>query len=275
GDFDRALALKENVRRKMDEQFNFVTYMQSLAFSAWSYSYTGRWDEAVEDGQKALSAAEEFSDNSLISLAALPILTAYVLKGDVHRGIEYGELAVEKAPTPFDKALTHLFLGWAWCRAGEPSKGIDAMASADQIARTGGNIPFNIITLWYLADGYRLAGQYDKSRQTGKELLELTEHCGSRPFQGISHLLTGEIAVKTNPDQAEAWLRQSISIFRETKMENFLALAYAGYGRLHKLQGNVEQAREYLTKALEILERLGTLIEPEKVREELAGLSGC
>ena len=31
-------------------------------------------------------------------------------------------------------------------------------------------------------------------------------------------------------------------------------------------------AREYLTKALEIFERLGTLIEPDKVREELAEL---
>ena len=43
-------------------------------------------------------------------------------------------------------------------------------------------------------------------------------------------------------------------------------------GRYHKKQGNTEQARDYLTKALEIFERLGTLIEPDKVREELAEL---
>jgi flagellin-specific chaperone FliS len=43
-------------------------------------------------------------------------------------------------------------------------------------------------------------------------------------------------------------------------------------GRYHKQQENVEQAREYLTKALEIFERLGTLIEPDKMREELAEL---
>jgi hypothetical protein len=33
------------------------------------------------------------------------------------------------------------------------------------------------------------------------------------------------------------------------------------------------QAREYLTKALEIFERLGTLIEPDKVKKELASLT--
>ena len=53
-----------------------------------------------------------------------------------------------------------------------------------------------------------------------------------------------------------------------------LAQAYAGYSRLHKQQGNVVKAREYLTKALEIFERLGTLMEPDKVRETLAQLPG-
>jgi len=50
------------------------------------------------------------------------------------------------------------------------------------------------------------------------------------------------------------------------------SFAYSGLGRFHKQQGNREQAREYLTKALEIFERLGTLIEPDKVRKELAEL---
>lgn len=65
---------------------------------------------------------------------------------------------------------------------------------------------------------------------------------------------------------------KSISILQEIKGENELALAYSGYGRFHKQQGNTKQAREYLTNALGIFERLGTLIEPDKVRQELAEL---
>jgi len=65
---------------------------------------------------------------------------------------------------------------------------------------------------------------------------------------------------------------KSIAVLQKIKAENELALAYAGYGRLQKQQGQIGQAREYLTKALEIFERLGTLIEPDKVREELARL---
>ncbi len=76
--------------------------------------------------------------------------------------------------------------------------------------------------------------------------------------------------MKTNPTQAAPHFEKSIAIFQEIKAENELAMAYAGYGRLHKQQGQIGQAREYLTNALEIFERLGTLNEPDKVKEELA-----
>jgi tetratricopeptide (TPR) repeat protein len=82
----------------------------------------------------------------------------------------------------------------------------------------------------------------------------------------------GEINLKSNPVQAAAHFEKSIAVFQEIKAENDLALVYAGYGRLQKQQGQFAQAREYLTKALQIFERLGTLIEPNKIREVLAEL---
>ena len=64
----------------------------------------------------------------------------------------------------------------------------------------------------------------------------------------------------------------SIAILRDINAENELASALAGYGRLHKLQGRTAEARDYFARALEIFERLGTLMEPDKVRAELAAL---
>ena len=54
-----------------------------------------------------------------------------------------------------------------------------------------------------------------------------------------------------------------------------MALAYAGYGRFYQQQGSIAQAREYFVRALAIFERLGTLGEPDKVRQALAALSDC
>jgi len=129
-----------------------------------------------------------------------------------------------------------------------------------------------IPTTCNLGEAYWLAGEDDKAMQTLEEGLEIADRCRARYYVGFAHRLLGELALKTNSAQAAPNFEKSIGILREIKAENELALAYAGYGRLHKQQGKIAQAREYLTKALEIFERLGTLIEPDKVREELAEL---
>jgi tetratricopeptide (TPR) repeat protein len=235
-----------------------------------AYSYLGRWDEAVEEGQKALSVAEEFSDNSLISNAARDLSIGYTWKGELGQAVEYGELAVQKAPTPGDKARAQRSFGWALCRAGETTRGIELMTTVLPIFRAGRFIAPEIILMCFLGEGYSLAGEDDKARQTLEEGLQIAERCGARYFVGFAHRLFGEITLKNNPAQAAFHFEKSMAVLQEIKAENELALAYAGYGRLHKQQGKVEQARKYLTKALEIFERLGTLIEPDKVRRELA-----
>lgn len=58
----------------------------------------------------------------------------------------------------------------------------------------------------------------------------------------------------------------------EIKAEGELALADSGSGRPYKLRGEYAEARRDLTDALEIFERLGTRIEPDKGRKELAEL---
>jgi tetratricopeptide (TPR) repeat protein len=95
----------------------------------------------------------------------------------------------------------------------------------------------------------------------------------ARWYFSFAHRLLGKIALETDPAHVALHFDKAISIFREIKAENELALAYSGMGCLHKQQGDLEKAREYLTKALEIFERLGTLIEPDKVREELGELA--
>jgi hypothetical protein len=45
---------------------------------------------------------------------------------------------------------------------------------------------------------------------------------------------------------------QAISMFKEIKAENELALAYSGMGRYHKQHGEKGQAHECLSKTLEI-----------------------
>jgi tetratricopeptide (TPR) repeat protein len=272
GNYDRVFNFKELALHKMEQRFNLRWYIRALVAASRACTHLGRWDEAVELGQKALSIAEEYSNNGLISFAAWNLSIANNWKGDLGRGIEYGELAVKEAQTPYNKAFGQRGLAWAWCRAGETSKGIELLAALLPIFR-GRFMPSEIPHTCYLGEGYWLAGEDDKARQTLEKVLEITDRCEARYYSGFAQRLLGEIALKTNPTQAASHFEKSIAIFREIKAENELALAYAGYSRLQKKQGEIVQAREYLTKALEIFKRLGTLIEPDRIREELAGLA--
>jgi len=271
GNYDRVLTLKEEVLRKMEQQFNLRWYVRALSAASRACSHLGRWDEAMEAAQKVLSVAEEFSNNSLISFAAWNLSIAYTWKGDLSRGIEYGELAVQKAQTPYNKAFGQRGLAWAWCRAGETSRGIELLTALLPIFR-GRFMPSEIPHTCYLGEGHWLAGKHDKARQTLEKALAIADRCGARYYSAFAQRILGEIALKIKSSQGAPHFEKSIVVLRELKAENELALAFAGYGRYHKKKGQIAQAREYLTKALEIFERLGTLIEPDKVREELAEL---
>jgi tetratricopeptide (TPR) repeat protein len=124
----------------------------------------------------------------------------------------------------------------------------------------------------FLIEGYLLAGEYDRARDAADELLGLAERCRAQGYVGRACRLLGEAALHTNPEEAAPHFTRAISTFEQVNAENELALAKSGMGRYQKHQGDVDQAREYLTRALDIFERLGTLIEPDKVRKDLAEL---
>ena len=226
----------------------------------------------MEEAKKALSVAQEFSDNSLISFVAWNMSIVHTCKGDLARAVEYAELAVQKAPTHADKAWAQRSLGWAWCRGGDTTRGIELLTRVLAIFRAGRFITGDVSLTCFLGEGYLLAAEDEQARQMLEEGLEMAERHGVRYELGFAHRLLGEISLKDNPAQAVSHFEKSIAIFQEIKAENELAMAYAGYGRLHKTQDEIARAREYLTKALEIFERLGTLIEPDRVKEILAKL---
>jgi tetratricopeptide (TPR) repeat protein len=264
GDYDQVLAVKEELLRMMEQSFNLRWYLRGLVAASRACICLGRWNEAVDEAEKALKAAEESSDHSLIVFAAWTLSMAYTWKGDLGCAVEYGELALQKAVRPADKAWASRGLGWTLCRAGEANRGIELLAAALAIVRPSGHLPSEIPTNCLLGAGYWLAGEDDKARQTLEEALKIADRCGAWSYRFLA-----EIGLKSKPAQSATYFDRSIAIFREIKAENELALAYAGYGRIHKQQGQIAKAREYLMKALEIFERLGTLIEPDKVRDEL------
>ena len=272
GDYIRVLDLKKDLLRNVEQHFNLRWYVWGLCAVSRACACLGRWDRAVEEGQNALQVANEFSDNSLVVFSAVQLSMAYTWKGDLKRGIEYGELALQKKVTPADKTWAHRSLGWALCQAGEVEEGVKLLEAALKIVRSSPHMPTHIITTCILGTGYWLSGDNHKAKQHLEESLKLANSCGARYYIGWTHRLLGEIDMNNNPDEAAVHFEKSISVLKSINAENELALAYTGFGRLYQHKGQIARAREYFTKALANFNRLGTLIEPEKVSKLLAGL---
>jgi predicted ATPase len=272
GDFNLNLSFGGKALRILDSAFDPLKYVHMVSVTSLAYAFLGRWDRAVEEGQKARSIAEKYSNNSLISLTSFSIAVAYIQKGDLALAVEYGELSVEKASTPADRVYSQTFLAWALCRAGELNKGIDLLIHVVSVFQAVRFLPAEIMVRIFLGEAYWLAGEFEKSKQTLKRVLDLAERLNMKPWTGFAHRILGEIAIETTPDKAFDHFDKSLSIYTMIGAENDLALTYAGYGRFHRHKDNIAEAREYFEKALGIFERLGTLIEPDKVRKDLAEL---
>lgn len=207
-----------------------------------------------------------------MSFANITLCSICVYRGELARGLEHGEVAFEQAPTYADRIWTQGWLGWALCRGGAPHRGIEMLEQVVSIQRQA-HFWASEWYATYLGEGYWLAGDDAQATHTLREHLAIVEPWGMRFQIGAAHRLLGEISSPTNATRAATHFERSITTLREIRAENELALAYAGYGRLHAQQGDGVQARDYLTRALAIFERLGTLGEPEKVSQILSALS--
>jgi tetratricopeptide (TPR) repeat protein len=273
GDYERVFVHQEDLIGTREKDFDLRSYVRGLSScTSQAYAHLGRWDEAVELGRKALSAAQDYSDNSLIATAASMLSAVYTYKGDLDQAIQYGELGLAKAPTPMDKIVAQVFLAWSLCHTGEPHRGVALLAGIIPALKAARVLVLELWCTLFLAEGYWLAGEYDKGRETAGELLKIADLFGARFCTGYACYLLGGISLEANPAEAASHFEKGIAMFQDIKAENLLARSYAGYGRLHRKLGNPSQARDYLRRALSIFERLGTLTEPDKVRKELAEL---
>jgi tetratricopeptide (TPR) repeat protein len=276
GNLEEGLDWQEPALDRLRERFDLRWYAWSFAAASATCAYLGRFDEAIEQAHNGLIVAEEYRDSSLVTFAQFITSIVYTFRGDMTRAIEHGQIAVDTAPTLADKVWAQTFLAWAWCRADRAREGADLLASILPLYEATRFVPGQVFAGTFLAEAYWRVGQFDDAERTLEAGLELATRAGDQKFfVGWMHRLLAEIAMDKNPEQATEPLaapqfEKCITIFRKIKAENELACAYAGYGRLHKRQGHVAEARDYFTRALTIFDRLGTLIEPGRMRAELA-----
>lgn len=222
GNHDQVFNLKQNVLQTIEQRFNLRNYVWAFTTTCWAYIDQHRWEEAIENGIEALKVSEEFSDDSMISFSACSMSQAYCLKGELDRAIEYGEMAVKKAPTTADRIFAQGFLAMAWCRSGNLYQGIETLEEVVAVHKTGRFIFGEVGYTGMLGEGYFLAGEHDKAMQTLNEGLKLAERSGMKHYIGFSLFLLGWVVLESNPKQAALHFENSIANLQKVKFDHSL-----------------------------------------------------
>ena len=272
GDFEKVLDTGVNLLRVMDRQFNLHWYAWGVCALSRANTCLGRWSEAIEDASKVMKIAESYDDNSMICFAGRDLAIAYTSQGDLSQAMHYGEVMTGKAMTPADQAWAQRSLGWALCRAGIWDKGIDLMLEALQVFKAGKWLPSIIPMACTLGEGYLHAGKYEEAKKIIEEGVDTFERCGTLFYLGWAHRLLGQLLSNKDLTLAKEHFDKSIEVLGEIKADGELAHTYENYGRFHLEQDETLLAKNYLTKALEIFERINTLNKSEELRNEISRL---
>lgn len=158
---------------------------------------------AEESATRVLRAAQEVSDDSLVSFAAWVLSVSYTLKGNEHQSVHLGELALSKAPTPADKVWAQTHVALVWCRAGDAARAAVVLSELVPLYRATRFRAGEVLCTIYLGEAHWRCGNYGKARETLQGGLQLAEQLGMKLFTGCAPRLLGS--------SGEAWSRHSAS----------------------------------------------------------------
>jgi tetratricopeptide (TPR) repeat protein len=122
----------------------------------------------------------------------------------------------------------------------------------------GGDLVFTNIML---GEAKVHLGQYGQARSQEEFTLQLAKKFKDRAGEGRALLWLGRIALLEEEFvQAELWLHESTSIFREVGQKDQLGTALASLGYAKRVLGNIDEAHSYLNEALRTALDIGAFI---------------
>jgi tetratricopeptide (TPR) repeat protein/class 3 adenylate cyclase len=260
--------------QELVEAFTKASDMFWLAFSlgrlAGAYRMMEQWRRAIEAGQATLDMGIESSYSTHIMFGHVGLGSVYLSMGEWEKAIEECETALNISPSGVFIPSVVTPLGDAYCKAGQPDRGIALLEHWKAHAKRTGRGP--IVESGYclpLAQGYLTQGDRDKARANADEALEIAVAKGYPLHEAQAHRISGDILASTDFPAAEDHFSRSLEIMQRIKARNEEGVTELSWGRTCKQHGDVDQARVHLARAAGIFEALGTTRYLQWTREAL------
>lgn len=168
---------------------------------------------------------------------------------------------------------TQITYGWTML-VREPDAAIDLLEPTVYFYRSLESIWLEGVAAVPLGEPYLRVGRLADARTTFERTIEITGARGMRLISAPAERLLAETLLAEGAlNQAQSHFESIVADLEQSHAQGELALAWDGYGRVLARQGQVTEARRYVTQALIILGQLGMHRESQRVRAEFEALA--
>ena len=273
-------------------------FFKSLAGLAHTYIYKGECDKAQNAGQILLEYGQKHSNIRSISFGYQFISYSYLIAGDLPKAIEYAQKVVQISVDPMYLMGGKLLLGFSHAFDGSVLEIEDMAKQTMEFLRDVGCKLWGSLAevLWgvtciakgQMNKGLKIIQAECESRQKdgrkaalvmseyilGKVFLQVVEGTELPSFSFLARNIG--FLVKNVPaagKKAENHFKTAIAIAKEIGANGWMAGAYMDLGLLHKAKKRNDQAKECISKAINLFEQCEAEVYLQRAKEALASLS--
>jgi tetratricopeptide (TPR) repeat protein len=278
---------------------NQFLYFKSLAGLAYSYYHRGEAKRVLEIGKLILDYGQSKSNPRSLVMAYFSMGFGYMLDGDIAAALDCFKNGVKAAEDPIYYYLPSLGLGGCYAFNGQLQEAEDVLKDVVRYSRQFGNELFEtparswlglvLFAKGQMANGLKTIQQEQRSfaenqrkgsyafseNILGKIYLQMVER--SKPLPAAVLVRNLGFLIKTVPfasRKAEHHLKRAIQASEEIGNKARLATACLDLGMLHKAKGRIEEARDCITKSIQIFEKTGAETNLQQAEKILATLPG-
>jgi class 3 adenylate cyclase/tetratricopeptide (TPR) repeat protein len=258
GEFrEAAILLERNVSLDGDlryERFGAPAIQSALsgAYLANMLAQLGRFDEAIERAEAAVSIAETADHPYTLHFGLIPLGLAYFRRGDLPRAIRVLERALNvcrmsQIVVGIPRAAATL--GAAYALAGRADEAVSLAASAVEEFRRRETHSWPGLVLLFAGTAYLYIGRIAEAAGLAREAMALTRRLGARPAEAHALCLAGDVASAGGADDGERYYREALTLAGELRLRPRIAHCHLGLATLYRRTGNRERVEEHLTAA--------------------------
>ena len=264
GDFPQALEWHQKALAlydpecHLDDAFLYAQHpgVVMRSFAAWTLWFLGQPEQASERMQEALTLARDLSEPHGLAHALCSAAILHQLRREPRAAREHAEaaLAVSRAHEfILYEAMASVVRGWSLIEAGPLDEAIEQIRrglASNQATGTGVLRP-HLLAL--LAEALEKDRRPEEGLRALDEALDVARRTGEGSYLAEIHRMKGELLLAASACTQmlpEECFRTSVEIARRQKALSLELRASTSLARLLKAKGNVEEARDLLSRVV-------------------------